>query len=238
MAEQHAVSGRQRERIAGRFFPGQMRRLDHQLARLHAAELRERAVRRLVAPDALRRRQQRVAAVALLVVAVVLIAVDDDFVANLPAPHFRADRPDDAGSVGAGDMEWIFVNVERRDRLAEAGPHPVVIDAASHDLNQHFVVGDRPGRHHFALHRFFRRSVPFLADRPGVHFRRHVAERRNLADLVEILERRGRRFLSRNGQVLLGNGHMTGSRLHRHSRQDGRVICAVCRTLCCSAIIS
>jgi hypothetical protein len=59
----------------------------HQLARLHAAELGERAVGRLVAPDALRRRQHRVAAVAVLVVAVVLIAMNDDLVADFPAPH-------------------------------------------------------------------------------------------------------------------------------------------------------
>src|SRR5208283_1754423 len=105
-------------------------RLAHQLARLHAAELRERAVRRLVAPDALRRRQQRIAAVAILVVAVVLIAVHDDFVADLPAPHFRADRPDDAGGIGAGDMERILVHVDRRNRRAEPGPDAVVVDAA------------------------------------------------------------------------------------------------------------
>ena len=205
MAEQHAIGGRERERVAGRFFPGQMRRLAHQLARLHAAELRERAVRRLVAPDALRRRQQRIAAVAILVVAVVLIAVDDDFVADLPALHLGADRPDDAGRVGAGDVERILVHVERRDRLAEAGPDAVVVDAAGHDVDQHLVLGDRPGRHHFALHRLFRRAVALLADRPGVHLRRHMAERRNLADLVEILERRGGRFLLRDGHA--GSGH-------------------------------
>jgi ferric-dicitrate binding protein FerR (iron transport regulator) len=96
MAEQHAVGGGERQHVAGRFFPGQMRRLLHQLARLHPAELRERAIRRLVTPDALRRRKERVAAVTLLVVAVVLIAMDDDFVADFPAPHLWADRPDDA----------------------------------------------------------------------------------------------------------------------------------------------
>src|SRR5262249_61700638 len=104
----------------------------HQLARLHAAELRERAVRRLIAPDALRGRQQRIAAVAVLVVAVVLIAVDDDLVADLPAAHLAADRPDDAGGIGAGDVERILVHVERRDRLPEAGPDAVVVDAAGH----------------------------------------------------------------------------------------------------------
>ena len=176
-----------------------MRRLAHQLARLHAAELRERAVRRLVAPDALRRRQQRIAAIALLVVAVVLIAVNDHFIADVPAPHFRADGPDDAGRVRAGDMERMLVAVERRHRNAKPGPDAVVVDAAGHDIDQHLVLGDRPGRNHLALHRLLGRAVALLADCPGVHGRRHVTERRNLADVVEVLERRGGRFFLRDG---------------------------------------
>ncbi len=99
-----------------------MLRSRHQLARLHAAELREAAVRRLVAPDALRGRQHRVAAVAVLVVAVVLIAMHDDFVADLPALHLGADRPDHAGGVGAGDVVRTLVHVVRRDRLARGRP--------------------------------------------------------------------------------------------------------------------
>ena len=39
--EQHAVGGCQRQHVAARLFPGQMRWLRHQLARLYAAELRE-----------------------------------------------------------------------------------------------------------------------------------------------------------------------------------------------------
>src|SRR5882672_355805 len=105
-----------------------MRRLDHQLARLHAAELRKRAVRRLVAPDALRRRKQRIAAIAVLIVAVVLIAMDDDLVADLPTLDLVADRPDHAGRVGTGDVIGLLVHVEGRDRLPEAGPDAVVID--------------------------------------------------------------------------------------------------------------
>ena len=104
VAEQHAVGGRKRQRIAGRLFPRQVLGPRHELAVLHAAELRERAVRRLVAPDALRRREHRVAAVAFLVVAVVLVAVDDDLVADFPALHLRADGPHDAGGVGTRDV--------------------------------------------------------------------------------------------------------------------------------------
>ena len=201
MAEQHAVGGGERERVAGRLLPGEVRRLRHELARLHAAELRERSVRRLVAPDALRGRQQRVAAVAILVVTVVLIAVDDDLVAHLPAADLPAAGPNDAGGIRAGDVERVLVHVERRDRDTEAGPHPVVVDAAGHHVDQHLVLADRPGRQHFELHGGFRRSVALLADRPGMHLRRYVAERRNLADAVEALERhRLRRLRCRNGR--------------------------------------
>src|SRR5262249_32678558 len=50
--EQHAIGGSERQRVAGGFFPGEMLRPLEQLTVLHAAELRERAVWRLVAPDA------------------------------------------------------------------------------------------------------------------------------------------------------------------------------------------
>src|SRR5947209_1136501 len=78
-----------------------------------------------------------------------------------------------------GDMEWILMHVERRYRNAETGPDSVVIDAAGHDVNQHLVLADLPGRQHFQLHRAFRGTVAFLADGPGMHLCRNVAERRN-----------------------------------------------------------
>ena len=74
-----------------------------------------------------------------------------------------------------------------RDRLTEPGPHAVVVDAAGHHVDQHLVLADRPGRQHLDLHRGFGRAMALLADRPGVHGLRHVAERRDLADLVEVL---------------------------------------------------
>src|SRR3954452_5952802 len=122
VAEQHAIGGRQRQRVAGRLFPGQVLRPRHELAVLHAAELRERAVWRLVTPNALRGREHRVAAIAFLVVAVVLIAMDDNLLANLPALHLRADRPDHARGIGPSDVERRLVHVEWRDRLGKAGP--------------------------------------------------------------------------------------------------------------------
>ena len=93
-------------------------------------------------------------------------------------------------------MVGVLVAVDRRDRLAEAGPDAVVVDARRHHQHQHVVAVERPGRHDLDLHRLLRRPVALLADRPGVHLRRHVAERRNLADLVEVFHRRGGLALS------------------------------------------
>ena len=178
-----------------------MRRLRHQLARLHAAELRERAVRRLVAPDALRGRQQRIAAVAVLVVAVVLIAVDDDLVADLPAPHLRADAQTMPDASEPAMWNGFLCTSSGEIGMPKPGPDAVVVDAAGHHEDQHLVLADRPGRQHLDLHRGFGRAMALLADRPGVHLRRHVAERRDFADLVEVLERRRlRRLRYRNGR--------------------------------------
>jgi hypothetical protein len=93
----------------------------------------------------------------------------------------------------------MLVHVERRDRHAEACPHAVVVDAAGHDIDQYFVLPDRPGRQHFELHRGLRRTVALLANGPGVHPRRHVAERRNFADLIKIVKILGHRWLQRIG---------------------------------------
>jgi hypothetical protein len=51
----------------------------------------------------------------------------------------------------AGDVKRMLVHVDGGDRLAEAGPDAVVVDAARHHQQQHFVLADRPGRHHFEL---------------------------------------------------------------------------------------
>ncbi len=204
MAEQHAVGGCERQRVRRRLLPGQVLRPLHQLAVLHPAELGERAVGRLVAPDALRGREHRIAAVAFLVVAVVLVAVDDDLVADLPALDLGADRPDDARGVRAGDVVGVLVHVEHRDRLAERRPDAVVVDARRHHENEHVVAVERPGRHDLDLHRVFRRPVAFLAHGPGVHRLRHMAERGDFADFVEILDR------SFGRQVLVGRASVHG----------------------------
>ncbi len=190
MAEQHPVGGGQRQRVAGAFLPGQMLGTRHQLLRLHVGELRKGSVRRLVAPDSLGRREHRVAAVALLVVAVVLVAVDHHLVADLPALHLVAHRPDDARGVRPGDVVFGLVDVEGADRDAQPGPDAVVIDAGRHHQDQHLVAVEFRRVHHLDLERLVRLAVALAADRPGVHLRRHVAHRGHFPDLVEILFRR------------------------------------------------
>src|SRR5215207_7197464 len=113
MAEQHPISRGKRERVAGRFLPGQMLWPRKELARLNSAELCERAVRRFIAPNALRGRKHRVAAIAFLIIPIILIAVNHHLVADLPAAHPRTRCPDDARSIGTGDVEWILVAVDR-----------------------------------------------------------------------------------------------------------------------------
>ena len=189
MAEQHAIGGGEGERVGGALLPGEMQRALHELARLHLAELGERPIGRLVAPDALAGGEHRIAAVALLVVAIVLVTVDDDFVSDLPALHLGADRPDDSRGVRARDVERLLVHVERRDRQAEARPDAVVVHAGCHHEDEHLILADRVRRHDFELHGLFGRPMAVAPDDPGVHVLGHMPERRNLADLVEILLR-------------------------------------------------
>ncbi len=187
MAEEHAIGGGERQCVTGAFFPAQMPGAFHKLAILHAAELCERSIRRLVTPDALAGREHRIAAIAFLVVAIVLIAVDDHFIANLPARHLRANGPHDARGIGACDVIGILVSVDRRDRHAEPRPHAVVIHARRHHENQHVMAVQRPGRHDLKLEGLLRRPMALFANRPGVHVLRHMAERRDFADVVKIL---------------------------------------------------
>ena len=160
---------------------------------LDAAELRERSIGRLVAPNALAWRKHRIAAVALFVVAVVLVAVNDDLVADLPPLDLRADGPNDARGIGACDMVGLLVDVEHRHRRPERCPYAVVVDACRHHEDEDVVTIEFPRRNDLDLHRRFRKTFALLADRPGIHILRDVAERRNLPDFVEVFLDAGRR---------------------------------------------
>ena len=106
---------------------------------------------------------------------------------SLPAPHLRTDRPDDAGRVGARHVIGLLVHVEGGNGLAEGGPDAVVVDARRHHEDEDLIVADRPGRNDFDLHRLLGRAVALLADGPGMHLLRDIAERRNFPERIEIL---------------------------------------------------
>jgi hypothetical protein len=181
MAEQHPVGSGQDQRVAGAGFPGQMPGPGQKLRGLDSGELREGAVRRLVAPDPLGRRQHRVAAVAFLVVAVDLAAMGHDLVADTPVADIRSDRPDDAGRVRSGDVERMIVEVQRRHRMAERRPDAVVVDACRHDQDQDLIRPDLGDVDHLLLEGGRRISVALPPQCPGMHPFRDDAGRNILA---------------------------------------------------------
>ena len=190
VAEQHAVGRRQGQGIAGRLLPGEMARTGHELLGLDSGELGEAAIAGLVAPDALTGGIHRIAAIAFLIVAIVLVAVYDDLVTDLPALHPGPDGPDNSRGIGSGDVDVALVNIEGTDGNAERGPHAVVVDTRRHDENQDLVAVDLVRRQHLHLHRRRGFAVAFTADGPRIHVGRHMSQWRDLADFVEILDRR------------------------------------------------
>src|SRR3974377_117555 len=106
-----------------------------------------------------------------------------------------------------------------------AGPAPnaFVLPPPRHHEHQHLVLADQPSGHHFELHRLIGRPVALFANYPGMHLFRNVAARRNLADLIEVLER--------SNALHLGDGW------HRNSPCPfvGPLL-TVWRKKCCSAI--
>ena len=195
MAEQHAIGGGEGKRVTGRLFPGQMRRLGHELARLHPAELRERAIRRLVAPDPLRRRQQR----------------DRRRCMSSSSPSswlqwtitssptcqqhltFCADRPRHARRVRAGDVKRRSC-AHRAARSAGRVPAqtPLWPDAAGRDAGRRTSSSPiGPGSEHSpAPSHVCGGPWRSLRIAHACMPRRHVAERRHFANVVEILQRR------------------------------------------------
>ena len=190
VAEEHAVGGGQRQRVAGRFLPSQVLGADHQLLRLDARELGERPVGRLIAPDPLARGIHRIAAVALLIVAIVLVAVDHDLVADFPVLHLVAHGPDDARRVRPRDVIRLVMPVEGRDRHAEPGPDAVIVHASGHHEDQNLVAVNLGHIDNFFQHRCCRLSMALAADRPGMHLLRHKPHRRHLTYIVKLLFRR------------------------------------------------
>jgi hypothetical protein len=118
---------------------------------LDPGELAERSVVRVVAPDLRTRRDHRVLARGYPgVVGVPDTGVDDDVVAHRCVLHVLADRVDDAGRVGAADVEVLALAAllpcgDLVDRVSAGRPHVVVVDAGRHDGNQDLARPDLRG---------------------------------------------------------------------------------------------
>src|SRR5262249_7015376 len=77
---------------------------------------------------------------------------------------------------------WAESGDNRNPRAANKPcEHAVGVDVGGHDIDQHFVLADRPRRQDLELHRRLRRTMAFLADRPSVHLWRDITERRFFA---------------------------------------------------------
>ena len=191
-AHQHAVGGGGAEQEAARRLPRETLRLGDALVRLGAGELAVAAVVRLVAPDAGGLGEHRIlAGQHPRVVGSPPPAVHDDLVADLDVLDVLADCPHDAGAVAAAGVEVLRLaqlQALRDDveRLAQRGPHVVVVDARGHHVDQHLVGADGRRRQHLALPRVARLAEAVLPDRERVHPLRDVSERRLVTQVVEI----------------------------------------------------
>ena len=186
-AHQHAVRGGAHQHVGGRFLPVHVLGLRHALVRLHPGELGEPAVVGLVSPGAERGRIHRVdAGPNHRAVGIPETAMDDDFVTDLDPGDLRSDCVDDAGCVAAADMEvfrlaLFLAGLDHVHRDAQGRPHIVVVDPGGHDVQQHFVGADLGNRDDFLLKAACRLTEPVLANQPGMHLLRHLADRRCLA---------------------------------------------------------
>ena len=146
---QHPVGGRVAQRVDGRLFPAEVRRLGHQLVRLDHRDVGQATEVRLEAPDALVGRQHGIV-VSRGVLVVDVVAVDGDLVAHLPVPYGRAGPQDNARGVradhvvveGVASAPDAFLGqtveeAERRQRLEDRGPDRVEVDGG----RQHGHVG-------------------------------------------------------------------------------------------------
>ncbi len=170
--DQHAVGGEVHEAVGGRLLPRQRVGLGQQLLGLDLRELCERAPGRLIAPDLLRRGGHRVETVHLGVLVGGLVAVHDDLVAGLPAGHARADLPHDPRGVRAADVVaelGVVAVLHHRHRLAERGPHVVVVDARRHHAHDHLERARLGHLDLLDLEGVLRFAEALLADDPGGH---------------------------------------------------------------------
>ena len=118
--------------------------------------------------------------------------MDHHLVADLEVGDILADLVDNAAGVAAADVKILrlaslVAGRDDIDRHAQPGPDVVVVDARRHDVDQRLVVSRFGHVDHLHLPGLGRLAEAIGAHRPGVHLRRHIAQRRLLADRVEFL---------------------------------------------------
>ena len=161
LRHEHAVAGAVAQRVHRGLFPREVGRLGHQLVGLHHAEVGQATEVGLVAPDALVVAHHRVV-VRRRVLVVEVVAVHRHPVARLPGPHGRPHPQHHARGVAADHLIGLVVaagplalagqarhRAEGADRLEQAAPHGVEVEAAGHDREIH-LVGRQLGCGHLA----------------------------------------------------------------------------------------
>ena len=192
-SEEHAVGGGAGERRRGGLLPGEEVGLRQALVRLHLAELRERAPARVVAPHAEAAREPGVlAGHDPRIVEIPLTRVHDDPVADLHVRHLVAHGVDDARRVGAHDVEVRRLappglRLRDVDGHASGRPHVVEVHPAGHDHHEGVVRPELGHVDHLALDRRLGLAVSIGTHELRMHLRRHLPDRRDLAELVQVL---------------------------------------------------
>jgi hypothetical protein len=163
------------------------------LVSLDLRELREGAPAGVVAPNSERRREPRVLAIDDVgVLEVPLSRVHDDPVADPHVRHVLAHGVDDPGGVGAHDVEVrrlapASLCLRDVDGHAAGGPHVVEVDAGGHHHDERVHPPDLGDVDDLVVDGVLRLAVAVGPHELRVHPRRHLPDRWNLADLVQVL---------------------------------------------------
>ena len=124
----------------------------HQLAGLDAGKLGKGPIWCLIAPDALAGRKHWVAAITFFVIAIVLVAMDNDFIAGLPALNVLADGPHDPCRIRADNGVILVIAIQYADWFTKPSPNAIVIDPSGHHQQEHFVIINFRCGQDFQLH--------------------------------------------------------------------------------------
>ena len=192
-AEEHPVGGPAGERGRRGLLPRQVVGLREALVVLDLGELGHRAPARVVAPHPERARQPGVLARAHPgVVEVPLPRMHHDLVADRDVRDLAPHGVHDAARVGPDDVEVGRLTPARlraRDvhRDAAGRPHVVEVHAGGHRGDEHVARPQLGDVEDLVLDRHRGLPEPVGPHRHRVHPRRHLARRRQLADVVQVL---------------------------------------------------